>query len=961
MAAKKRNTTIPGRMSSKLTQAMGKIAENKETEKAGQRVVNNILIEALERKLPGYEVGISYAHDTDGILIATPSAGGLAFHGESIGVPGDVEGEVTPQGTICLLMESKRSLHFSDPGDRGARDIAKVAAQGVHYLHNIKAGSARGASGSNKATPPVPYPQVLIIHDEDEIFYIATAFLTKYVNGEYNWGIAPSSASEKDMELFLALRDDSNLNLAVDHLDERFDLNSFMDRVINAALGNESEKLHVSPENLEPSFLEYQRLAFGGQAINPKTQMAIFLMFLLGDENIYLHPNKKNVVVIGHRDHKGKEKTESYPERAGEIFSSAGHERFWLKYQRGEYGYDATKALTEVGDSIIEELDRRFTGDYWTPAIWVREAHRMIEEQLGDDWKENYVVWDPAAGTKNLTRDYRFKELYSSTLDQGELSVASSYNPEGTAFQYDFLNDDIALHDAGQGLFAKKPGEMREKEKEAFLEEQRGKWKLPDGLIEALVYNKPIVFLANPPYGQNGNNNRGNARRIKGGVATNETGRIMMENGMKGHATRELYTQFIYRTMQLADVFGYTGNFHIFMFTKCFITSPSYAAFTTALKNGYKYLNGFMMNAGEFQGTSSAWGIIFTGWEKSANGTADTPLLSVRRTTMNSQAQPIVETVGTWKAMAIESGSMLRTLIIDPSGSKQTKGRYPTTKNGFEITDGVNYSSYTDQAIGYLHNDSDTIQKSHRGTALFSMAYNHGMGRAIEHSNIHSITTLFSIRKAMYARVAREGLLWVRDKDVFPVPTKAFQASDEWGSFTTDCIIYSLFVEGSNQTSLRDYEYGVEADGVTPKKWRVENQFYWLSRETTKELAIKNKLPAIERDLATDSERYVYSYLKSKRDEGELSSEAEALLSKATEIHAASFKYRELYNDEVPSHNLLTWDAGWLQLQRMSYGRDALPFAKNDDELQALYGEFKFLRAQLGESIATRYSEDTGF
>ena len=955
MAAKKRNTTIPGRMSRKLTQAMGKIAENKETEKAGQRVVNNILIEALERKLPDYEVDISYAHDTDGILIATPPAGGLSFQGESIGVPGEVAGEVTPQGTICLLMESKRSLHFSDPGDRGTRDIAKVAAQGVHYLHNIKKGRAQGSSGGNKATTPVPYPQVLIIHDEDEIFYIATAFLGKYVNGEYNWGIAPSSASEKDMELFLALREDSNLNLAVDHLDEHFDLNAFMDRVINAALGNESEKLHVTPENLEPIFLEYQRLAFGGQAINPKTQMAIFLMFLLGDENIYLHPNKKNVVVIGHRDHKGKEKTQSYPERAGEIFSSAGHERFWLKYQRGEYGYDATKALTEVGDSIIEELDRRFTGDYWTPAIWVREAHRMIEEQLGDDWRDNYVVWDPAAGTKNLTRDYRFKELYSSTLDQGELSVASSYNPEGVAFQYDFLNDDIALHDASRGLFSKRPGEMSDVEKQAFLDEQRGKWKLPDGLIEALVYNKPIVFLGNPPYGQA---TSGMGKKGKDAIAATAVGEMMRKSKM-GHASSELYTQFFERARMLGDTFGYSGKMHIAFFSnKGFLTSSVYEAWRTSFSQQYGYQGGFMLNAGEFQGTSSAWGIIFTHWALGKEAIEGDRRVAVKHSVRNENGEVSIEELGEWEAREVEKKA---SLLVPPATGKLLSS-FPVSPNGFTSPTGSTPGArYTDDSIGYIRCYPSNVQQSNKELYILSVANYAAHGTAITPSNFIDACVMFSVRKACYDRVAEEKLLWVRDKDVFPAPTKEFQGSEEWESFTTDCVVYSLFASGSNQTSLRDYEYGVEADGVTPKKWRVENQFYWLSREATKELAIKNKLPAIESDLATDSERYVYSYLKPKRENGELSSEAEALLSKATEIHAASFKYRELYNDEVPSHNLLTWDAGWLQLQRMSYGRDALPFAKNDDELQALYGEFKFLRAQLGESIATRYSEDTGF
>ena len=113
-------------------------------------------------------------------------------------------------------------------------------------------------------------------------------------------------------------------------------------------------------------------------------------------------------------------------------------------------------------------VDRRNNGMFYTPTIWVDYAHKMITEQLGDNWKDEYVVWDNCCGSKNLTRDYRFKELYCSTLFESELEIGKRYNPEATSFQFDFLNDELE--------------------------------KLPKGLIEAFEQNKKIVFLLNPPY-----------------------------------------------------------------------------------------------------------------------------------------------------------------------------------------------------------------------------------------------------------------------------------------------------------------------------------------------------------------------------------------------------------------------------------------------------------------------------
>ena len=70
------------------------------------------------------------------------------------------------------------------------------------------------------------------------------------------------------------------------------------------------------------------------------------------------------------------------------------------------------RAITANKDRLFQEIYRRRTGAFFTPAIWVDEAHKMIAEQFSEDWKEKYVVWDCSCGTLNLTRDYKFKELY---------------------------------------------------------------------------------------------------------------------------------------------------------------------------------------------------------------------------------------------------------------------------------------------------------------------------------------------------------------------------------------------------------------------------------------------------------------------------------------------------------------------------------------------------------------------
>ena len=933
---RKRSTTakraISKRAVSEYFSAMETAVKENDVEKAVESATTQMLRSGLAALYPDSTVEITYPHGTDGLITVKAPEGSLFSAGET--------------GEIAVLLEAKKQMQFSQ--SRGASDRAKVVAQAIYYLKRFQAAGEL-------------IPQVVVISDQDEIFYILSKFLTGYLDEDHDWSLAPSMAGERNFTLYQELLSDNNLNVYVEDINRRtFDVQNFLQRVNEGATQAGSvRKIKVDAHSLEKAWQEYQHRAFGGIIEDALLQVSVFVKFLLGDRNIYLHPTEKNTIVMEHVDHKGRTQWKKFPMKGSQFFSTMAHEQFFEKYDRAEYTWGEKKAITEIADTLIEEVKRRYHGDYWTPAIWVDEAHALITEQLGDDWREKYVVWDPAAGSKNLTRDYRFKELYSSTLHQEELAIAEEYNEEGTAFQYDFLNDDIALHDAGRGLFSKRPGEMSDVEKQAFLEEQRGKWKLPDGLIEALVYNKPIVFLMNPPYGSNGN--RGEGER-KPGIALTKTNKLMVQDGFAGHAAQELYTQFIYRCQQLALVFGYAEKFNVFLFAaNTYLTSPQFARFGANLRAHYKHMGGFMLNAGEFKGTSSSWGINFTGWSLYRQGTEAMIPFSIRESTIGENGDPIVKEIATWNAIAVEKANTISTLIPSSQGDTLSKGSYPTTKNGFSTTKGQARGAMTHNAFGYFHNLGNTVHFSEKYIGFYSICFNHGDGIPVDEDNFLASTTVFSVRKAIYDRIAGEKLLWVRGKDNFPAPSQEFQDSDEWIPFMDDCLVYSLFASGSNQTSLRDYEYGVEADGITPKKWRINNEFYWESREFIRELAIENKMPAIEKDLATDSERYVYSYLKPKRESGELSFEAETLLSKATEILTASFKYRGAFYAEAPLYNTLSWDMGWLQVQRMCVGRDALSFAKADDELQGLYAEFKALRSALGEKIAARYSEDTGF
>ena len=111
---------------------------------------------------------------------------------------------------------------------------------------------------------------------------------------------------------------------------------------------------------------------------------------------------------------------------------------------------------------------------------------------------------------------------------------------ESDKFQFDFLNDQIksllGLH-------------------------------VPQGLYEALINNKPIIFLMNPPYAAPNDFKEG----VKD-VSINTYTQSLM--GDMTHAKSNLFSQFLYRVMMIKNSYNLT-NCNICVFSSSVFMSGS--------------------------------------------------------------------------------------------------------------------------------------------------------------------------------------------------------------------------------------------------------------------------------------------------------------------------------------------------------------------------------------------------
>ena len=336
-----------------------------------------------------------------------------------------------------------------------------------------------------------PLPNICFVGDKNECFVMHTDPLNKYLDEAGDWSSAPSGAKFTNSSLMAKIASDSEINPFVFVIDENFNLKDVITKIEDLA-ENVQRHIHITEHNIQ-SIYEYfcERVLINGNKLNTKDSVALFIGVLTDKNNFYLHPRKKNVIVA-------QQMKKEFPVKPDALES-------FFSYFNEDYSPAEKRVFAGIADRLMEDTDRRKSGDFWTPTKWVDYAHQRLDETLGDNWRNEFVVWDNCAGTCNLTRDYKFKELYISTLFDSELQMGMKFNKEAVHFQFDFLNDYIPM-----------PGELIS-----------GNTKLPDGLLEAFKQNKKILFLINPPYATAAN--RGESH--KGGAAINKTNKEMLNDG----------------------------------------------------------------------------------------------------------------------------------------------------------------------------------------------------------------------------------------------------------------------------------------------------------------------------------------------------------------------------------------------------------------------------------------------
>lgn len=738
---------------------------------------------------------------------------------------------------------------------------AKVIAQVLFYLKRFE-------------NDGMMLPNVCLIGDINECFCFHTNDILSYLDEDVDWTLAPSSAGNCT-NLVMKIAEDENINPYIFDIDENFSFKDVAEKIKSLA-DNVQRYVRVTEHNISNIFDYFcKKVVKDVKKIQPNDLVAIFMGAITDADEYYQHPTKKNVLVCKG----GKQIT----------IKGDGFKSFFSYFNRNYTPQEKNK-FAEISDRLIEDTNRRNKGEFYTPTLFVDYAHKMIAEQFGEDWKEKYVVWDNCSGTKNLTRDYYFKELYCSTLENAELAISDRYNREGVSFQFDFLNDSLD--------------------------------KLPQGLKSALEQNKPIIFFLNPPYATTCNFGDKNKAEEGNDTIIND---VMKDKGMK-RCSDNLYAQFLYRIMLIKEQYNLT-NIHIVLFSPTlFLTGSSFESFRNVFFKEFAFNGGVQFKASHFADVADSWGISFSIWN---NG---------ETTDKNNFNYALIDNIDG------EIKEVGKKVVYNIDGQKTASlwAKEDVKKNKTEdapqMTSGINYKpnkngcrgNLVKNALGFYYNNSNNVDKNAQNVGMFTSCFSSGTGCSILPINFDKCTALFSARKLIEKN-------WVNSKDEYLAPNEEHEKYQE---FVNDSIVYSLFHSASNQSSLRQVEY-------KDKLWDIKNEFFFMSKNDIMSLASENGYDFTFNDANVSNERYVYTKLQGI----ELSQEAKAVLNMAIDLVKASFKYREMFDEEHPEYQIMNWDASYYQLKAMwkEYMPEALKefnelFKALGDKMRPMVYELGFLK-----------------
>lgn len=347
-----------------------------------------------------------------------------------------------------------------------------------------------------------------------------------------------------------------------------------------------------------------------------------------------------------------------------------------------------------------------------------KKAQEYLAQVLGENYQDEYYIWDCAAGSGNLLVGLTDKyKIFASTLDAPDVDGMIDRIKDGTldlleahTFQFDFLNDD----------FSKCPPNLQ-----AILKDEKKREKL-------------IIFI-NPPYAE------ASSRETIVGTGENKEQVSTQTNIYKQYSTlistasRELFAQFFIR------IYKEIPNCILASFsTLKYINAQYYDKFRQEFKA--KFLKGFICPANTFDNNKD-----------------------------KKSSFPIGFLI--WNTRVKQNITQIQLDIFSENDEFiGKKGFYVVSKKSYIIDWLKNFHDKQGEKLAYLRMQGTDMQNN-RGCFFASALSNNDIKKhlftIITQTNLIPFCIYFAVRHAIEAS-------WLNDRDQFLYPNDKWQDDGEF-------------------------------------------------------------------------------------------------------------------------------------------------------------------------------------
>lgn len=657
---------------------------------------------------------------------------------DNTGIPGKVDFYVGSKTTPFLWAEAKRGIK---------RDIYK---QFIQLILTI---------GKDRRFNELDPPDYLGAMDAEKIGFVHYDDICEvFEQNDFNWQVTPSDYNTREFNLlYELLHDKLKKQVFIFNFEQQADSLRFFIRDKFSLTGRKAARIAVNKNNFPHVYRKWRNEVMDTLNVYWEdfkqfgvSDCHFFLADLMSDKNTTLFENLTVLLQNDHYNINTKKLQGNTPLFARIDFNDGqmAHRLFWERYKRPPHD-EYCDYILERADRLRPQNDRMYKGAYYTPVQWVEKAQEYLAMELGEDWQDNYYIWDCAAGTGNLLAGLTNPHnIWASTLELTDVDtikqrIRNGFNLfENHVFQFDFLNDSLLDHTDMEGKLvrSKVPQQLQE-------------------IIRDEEKRKRLVIFINPPFKEAATSTTivGTGKNATG-VAVNSY-IYKTYSPLWGIACRELFAQFMIR------IYEQIPDCKIGQFSKLKIpVAPNFSEF----RNRFLARAGrcFIVPAKTFDNVPSQFPIGFFVWHTDEK----VPITEIVADVFDANEEPLPQ-----KRLAIkQNGKSINDWI------KTTRNQEGEIKIGYMACFGADFQHNN---YNYIINDKEQLP--------------HPRGTWVTDKNLKEVAIYHAVRHCIEKT-------WLNDRDQFLYPYDSWQEDTE---FHNDCLAFTLFCLSNNTRSAMGLNY----------------------------------------------------------------------------------------------------------------------------------------------------------